>query len=91
MMGVGKGHAVNHVAFETATPEEDSARLEELGMPLFLFADFGPVQDRIHYAPFLGHAVEVHRESAFLTDFWNMIEGASKDWDGSDPLRRLEI
>lgn len=90
-LGVGGGQAVNHVAIETPTAEEDSARLEELGMPMFLLAKVGPIEDRLHWAPFLGHAIEIHQQSEFLTDFWRKIAAAAKDWDGSEPLRPLAL
>jgi hypothetical protein len=84
---VGRGNAPNHVAYVSADPVGESTRLEQLGFPQVLFAQSGPVELRFHYVPLLGHAIEIHKESPFLLDFFAMIAKAAQGWDGTDPLR----
>jgi hypothetical protein len=84
---VGRGAGPNHVAFIAADPEAESARLAQLGFPQALFAKRGPVELRFHYIPVLGHAVEIHKESDFLLEFFAMVAKTADGWDGADPLR----
>jgi hypothetical protein len=86
----GGKNMVNHVAYVVDDPERDSERLEGLGFKQFLYARRGPVAVRFHTAPFLGHAIEIHEANAFLDGFWKMIGDAARDWDGADPLRRID-
>lgn len=89
-MRAGEGPQLNHIAYESATPAEDSARLEELGLPLFLFSRYGEIEERLHWVPALGHVIQIHPESEFLTNWWRMVRQASEGWDGSEPLRLLD-
>lgn len=79
---------VNHVAYITTTPEEDSAQLIADGYELFLHGRFGEVEVRFHDTrPVLGQAIEIHRQSAFLEAFFENVAGAARGWDGRNPLR----
>jgi methylmalonyl-CoA/ethylmalonyl-CoA epimerase len=80
--------AINHIAFVTSDPESASARLERNGMPQVLYAQNDSVEMRWHSAPSLGHAIEIHRDSNFVSDFAIGLRAASDGWDGSEPLRR---
>jgi hypothetical protein len=37
----------------------------------------------------LGHMLELYEPSEQLTGFYDMVRNAAKDWDGSDPIRKL--
>jgi methylmalonyl-CoA/ethylmalonyl-CoA epimerase len=86
----GPLNAVNHVAYFVPDPAAESARLEALGIPEFLFARIGPVEVTFHDAwSTLGHGIELHRETEFITGFFNSLRDAADGWDGSDPLRDM--
>jgi methylmalonyl-CoA/ethylmalonyl-CoA epimerase len=85
----GRGTAPNHVAYIAPDPESESARLERLGLPKFLFATFGPVEITFHDVPMLGHAIEIHRQCDFIENFFASLAAAADGWDGSDPLRAM--
>lgn len=81
---------VNHVAYVSDTPEDDSAELTAAGYDLFLHAVFGRVEVWFHDTrAVLGHAVEIHRASPQLTEAFQRIADAARDWDGSLPLRPM--
>ncbi|MEO8906688.1 MAG: VOC family protein [Microbacteriaceae bacterium] len=81
---------INHVAFITETPEDDSAQLSAAGYEQFLHARFGGVDVRFHDTrAALGHAVEIHRASDELEAAFERIAAASRGWDGTDPLRPM--
>ncbi len=71
-------------------PAAESERLNALGMPEFLFARLGPVEVTFHDSwKQLGHGIELHRETEFITGFFNSLRDAAQGWDGSDPLRAM--
>ncbi|RGP41744.1 hypothetical protein BPTFM16_02052 [Altererythrobacter insulae] len=37
----------------------------------------------------MGHMLELYEPTEQLTDFYQMVRQASKDWDGSEPVRKL--
>jgi hypothetical protein len=39
----------------------------------------------------LDQSIEVHRDCAFLDDFFGQIAGAAKGWDGRKPLRPWKV
>lgn len=86
---VGRGTAPNHVAYIAEDPEGESARLQGLGLPKFLFATFGPVEITFHDVPMFGHAIEVHRKCDFIVSFFETIADAADGWNGDEPLRSL--
>jgi catechol 2,3-dioxygenase-like lactoylglutathione lyase family enzyme len=83
----GGAPRVNHIAYISPDVEADSRRLEQAGMPRFMFAKLGPVEVTFHDAPALGHAIELHRESDHIYGFFGAIAEAARGWDGSEPLR----
>lgn len=79
---------LNHVAYISPDVEADSARLEQLGMPRFMFARLGAVEVTFHDASAsLGHAIEIHRESDHIHDFFAAVASAAAGWDGEDRFR----
>jgi len=78
---------LTHVAYVAPNPEQESARLERVGAPKFLHLTTGPVEVTYHDAPWLGHAIEIHRDSDFLRGFIADIAQAAVGWDGTNPLR----
>jgi hypothetical protein len=85
----GRGMAPNHVAYITPNPEQESARLEQMGLPKFLFAKFGPIEITFHDVPMFGHAIEIHKECDFIKEFFTTVAKAADGWDGSEPLRAM--
>jgi methylmalonyl-CoA/ethylmalonyl-CoA epimerase len=84
--------AINHVAYLSPVPAQDSAELTAAGHELFLHAKFGPVEIWMHDTrAILGQSIEVHRQCAFLDDFFGQIAGAAKGWDGKNPLRLWKV
>lgn len=86
----GRLPVVNHVAYLSETPEEDSRELAAAGHPLFLHARFGGIEMRFHdTTAAIGHPVEIHRDSEGLRANFSRIAAAALDWDGSNPLRPM--
>lgn len=84
----GPPPAINHVAYFSSVPEQDSAELAAAGHELFLHAKLGPVEIRMHDTrAILGQATEIHRHVPFLDDFFGQIARAAEGWDGKNPLR----
>jgi hypothetical protein len=84
----GASPILNHVAYVSPTPEQDSAQLSAAGYELFLYAKFGEVEVRFHDTrAILGQAIEIHRQSDFLDAFFSQVAGAARGWDGKGPLR----
>jgi hypothetical protein len=85
--GTGAEAVMNHIAFACEDADAQCARLEALGMPVFLTATVGPIAARYLEAPSLGHGIEIHDKNPAFLGLFGMIEAASVDWDGSDPVR----
>ena len=77
----------NHVAYLVEDPGQESARLERLGASKLLRATTGPVEITFHDVPWLGHTIEIHKDSEFIRAFFADIAAAARGWDGADPLR----
>lgn len=82
--GVGR---LNHVSYVVDDPEAESARLTAMGLPRIFSAQTGPVEVVFHDVPTLGHCIEIHRDTAFLREFFGQLRTLAADWDGSEPLR----
>jgi len=79
---------LNHVAYLSEDPAADAARLESVGAGEFLHAKFGEVEVRLYDARHvIGCAVEIHRKSAFIEEFFERVARESRGWDGRDPVR----
>jgi hypothetical protein len=80
-------NSVNHIGYAAGDYRAESDRLSELGMPRFLDAKTGEIEEYYHWAPELGLAIEVHKDTDFIRNTHIALRQAAKDWDGKDPLR----
>jgi Glyoxalase/Bleomycin resistance protein/Dioxygenase superfamily len=81
---------LHHTAYVVAPERLAEARedLERRGLPAFLHATLGDIDVTYHEAAHtIGHHVELHADSQGLRDFFAIIQSASVEWDGADPLR----
>jgi hypothetical protein len=66
--------------------------LDERGLPQYLSTWLGGIETTLHDASAaLGHDIEIHADNEGLHGFFAMVRGAAEDWDGSEPLRALEL
>jgi hypothetical protein len=82
--------AVHHVAYAVPRAEVEALRseLDRRGLPTYLSAQLGEVENTFHDASAsLGHDVEVQVDSAEFREFFEMVRRGAEDWDGADPLR----
>jgi catechol 2,3-dioxygenase-like lactoylglutathione lyase family enzyme len=87
--GTARPPAIGHVAWLVDDLDAESARLEDAGLPLRHSGHSGPVAAHWHDgAALLGHPVEVLRRCPEILGFYTAIGDASRNWDGSRPLRR---
>ena len=85
---------VQHVAYVVPPAALDGVRssLEERGLPQYLSSWFGGAGTTLHDASaVLGHDLEIHGDNEGLRGFFGMVGAAAEDWDGSEPLRALEL
>jgi hypothetical protein len=84
----GPPPAVGHVAWLVDDLEAESAALQRQGLALVHSGSSGPVTARWHDGgPLFGHPVEVLRRCPEILGFYDAIGAASRNWDGSRPLR----
>ena len=84
----------HHVAYVVPPSEVADLRrsLDERGLPQYLSSQFGDVETTLHDASaVLGHDIEIHADNEGLHAFFGMVRGGAEGWDGSDPLRPVEI
>ena len=84
-------NAVNHIAYFSADPVEDSARFEAAGFPLTCRIRLGNHEDRMHYVPCLGHGIELHSDSPALREMFAWIRAEAETWDGTAPIRTIPL
>jgi methylmalonyl-CoA/ethylmalonyl-CoA epimerase len=85
---------VHHVAYAVPRAEVEALRgeLDRRGLPTYLSAQLGEVENTFHDASAsLGHDVEIQVDSAEFRAFFEMVRGGAEDWDGSDPLRPVGV
>ena len=85
---------LQHVAYVVPPTEVADLRtaLDERGLPQYLSSEFGGVETTVHDASaVLGHDIEIHGDNDGLRSFFGMVSGAAEGWDGSEPLRPLEL
>jgi hypothetical protein len=85
---------VHHVAYVVPATEVADVRssLDERGMPEYLSSSLGGVETTLHDArAVLGHDIEIHADNEGLRGFFAMVRGGAEGWDGSEPLRPLEL
>lgn len=86
----GPRPAINHVAYISPTPQEDSAALAAAGFELFMYGKSGQMEIRWHdTGPALGQAIEIHRDCDFINDAFRRIAEGARNWDGTDPVRPM--
>jgi hypothetical protein len=84
---------IHHVAYVVPSTEVAAVRsgLDERGLPEYLSSQLGEVDSTLHDgSETLGHDVEIHVDCQGLSDFFEMVRGAARGWDGSAPLRPVE-
>jgi methylmalonyl-CoA/ethylmalonyl-CoA epimerase len=84
---------IHHVGYAVPPTEVADLRLslDERGLTQYLSSQLGEVDATLHDASaVLGHDVEIHVDSESLRDFFEMVRGAARAWDGSEPLRTVE-
>ena len=84
---------IHHIAYVVPAAEVSDLRnsLDERGLPQYLSAQSGEVENTFHDASaLLGHDLEIHVDCRQLRDVFGMVSGAAEGWDGSDPLRTVE-
>jgi len=80
-------NSVNHIGYVAGDYRAESERLNKLGMPRFLDAKTGEIEEYYHWAPELGLALEIHKDTEFIRNTHEALRQAARDWDGEDPLR----
>ena len=84
----GPPPAIGHVAWLVDDLEAESAQLERAGLPLAHTGTSGPVSAHWHDgAVVFGHPVEVLRRCPEILGLYAAVGAASRNWDGSRPLR----
>ncbi len=87
---VGPGRGVGHVAWLADSLEDEMGRLGDAGLSPFHAGRTGPASAVwFDASPLFGHPVEVLERREELERFYAMVRDASRDWDGSQPLRVL--
>jgi methylmalonyl-CoA/ethylmalonyl-CoA epimerase len=84
---LGDPDRLNHICYLTDDTTAESARLEALGYPMFLYGKMGDDRFYWHDAPHLGHSIELHSTVPAVTGFIACVEQVARGWDGSDPVR----
>ena len=85
---------IHHVAYVVPPTEVADVRrsLDEHGLPEYLISRLGDVDTTLHDASAtLGHDIEMHGDNEGLRGFFAMVSGAAEEWDGSEPLRAVEL
>jgi hypothetical protein len=88
-MGIGR-HGLNHVTWLVDDLDDETRRLEALGIPLIIAATAGPQEFRFHDATRqLGHRIEFYLPIPAVLGMYRAVQAASRGWDGRDPVRPL--
>jgi len=87
---------IHHCAYFASDLDAELTRLEALGYSTAMRADtasgvrfaFSEAANKRDDGSALGHYFEIYQEHPSLRAFYTMIEEASQNWDGSNPLRK---
>ena len=86
---------VQHVGYVVEAARVDDVRreLEEHGVSQYLSSQLGggPETTLHDSSALLGHDAEIHADNVALRGFFAMVAGAAEGWDGTDPLRPVEL
>ena len=85
---------VHHLGYVVPPEEVDAVRssLDERGVPEYLNSEFGGAVTTVHDASgSLGHDLEIHADNEGLRGFFGMVKDAAEGWDGSQPLRTVDV
>ena len=85
---------IQHVAYVAPASKVTDLRgsLDERGLTQYLSSQLGGVETTLHDASAtLGHDIEIHGDNDGLRGFFGMVKDAGDGWDGSEPLRRVEL
>ncbi len=85
---------IQHVGYVVPATEVADLRsaLDERGLTQYLSSQLGGVETTLHDASAtLGHDLELHGDNQGLRDFFAMVRGAAEGWDGSEPLRPVNL
>jgi catechol 2,3-dioxygenase-like lactoylglutathione lyase family enzyme len=86
------GAGIGHVAWLADDLAAETARLQGAGLRRFHTGRSGPVSAAwFDGGPLLGHPVEVLQRCEEILGFYAMVRAAARDWDGTQPLRPLEV
>ena len=82
---------IHHAACFVDSLDEAIAHYQELGFPLAMRAraKLGTEFAFIDTRALLGHMLEIYVPTEGLSGFYELVRGASGDWDGKDLLRSL--
>jgi hypothetical protein len=84
------GSGVGHVAWLTDSLENETERLESLGILPFHAGRTGPASAVWFRAEApLGHPIEVLKRTDEILRFYELVRSAAQGWDGSDPFRPM--
>ena len=86
------GRGLHHVGFGAGDIEAESAAYQAGGYVRALDGRLAGGTRVVYFDTVaeLGHFTELWEETAELTPLFQMIEDAARDWDGRDPIRRLQ-
>jgi hypothetical protein len=85
---------IQHVGYAVPSAEVAELRssLDEHGLTEYLSSQLGEVENTVHDASaVLGHDIEILVDSQGMRDFFGMVEGAAEGWDGTEPVRIIDL
>jgi len=83
-----RSEGINHIAYAVDYPRAESERLESMGFPAYLNAQFGEIDVTFHDCiDLLGYSIEVHQAGPALDAFFNTVADGARDWNGENRLR----
>lgn len=81
---------LHHVAIIAKDYDREIAAYEERGFPVVTRGALGDVRwSYLDTTPTLGCATELLETNPQIDGFFQLVRDAAKDWDGSDPVRKL--